>query len=67
MYPILLTDEEQTALINLLDSSIEDLRIEIHESDRSRYKEMLRSQRDILVQIRHRLHQVSEISDVIAL
>jgi hypothetical protein len=67
MYPILLSEEEQTALINLLDSSIEDLRIEIHESDRSQYKEMLRGQRDTLVQIRHRLHHVPEISDVIAL
>jgi hypothetical protein len=67
MYPILLTEEEQTALINLLDSSIEDLRIEIHETDRPQYKEMLRGQRDILVQIRHRLHHVPEFSDIIAL
>ena len=46
MVTLTLTDDEWNTLCNLLDTHIEELRQEIHDSDRSNYKEMLRQNRE---------------------
>jgi hypothetical protein len=55
MITLTLADEELEVLTGVLDSSIEDLRQEIHDSDRSQYKEMLRHRREVLVRIHQQL------------
>lgn len=66
MFTIALSEEEEQVLSTLLDNSIEDLRMEIHGTDRAQYKEMLHHQRNVLIQIRKQIHYVSEVSDALA-
>lgn len=55
MITLTLSQEEQDTLANLLDTTIDDFRVEIRDTDRSQYKEMLRHQRDTLLLIRQKL------------
>lgn len=55
MITLTLADEELEILSGMLESDIEDLRQEIHDSDRSQYKEMLRHRREVLVRIHQQL------------
>ncbi len=55
MITVSFTHEEQEALVELLDTSIDDLRDEIRETDRSNYKEMLRRQRETLLIIKQKI------------
>jgi hypothetical protein len=61
MVTLNLTDEEWNTLCNLLDTQIEELRQEIHDSDRTNYKEMLRQNRETLLRIIHKLDHVAEL------
>ncbi len=51
MVTIELTQDEQDYLVDLLDTSIENLRTEIRETDRLPYKEMLRNNREVYTRI----------------
>lgn len=64
MITLTLTDEEQDVLRSLLDTSIDDLRQEIHETDRSKYKDMLRHYRENLTHIRGKVVQVPDLETV---
>lgn len=55
MATITVTDEELEILSATLDVDIESLRQEIHDTDRSQYKEMLRHKRDVLMRINQQL------------
>ena len=51
MIQINLTQDEIQLLKNLLDTYLEDLRVEIHATDNMEYKEMLRSRKAILLKM----------------
>ncbi|MFA5836146.1 MAG: hypothetical protein WC837_04235 [Bellilinea sp.] len=51
MIQINLTQDEIQLLKNLLDTYLEDLRVEIHATDNMDYKEMLRSRKAILLKL----------------
>ncbi|HAL17028.1 MAG TPA: hypothetical protein DCP32_09855 [Anaerolineaceae bacterium] len=51
MIQINLTQDEIQLLKNLLDTYLEDLRVEIHATDNMDYKEMLRSRKVILLKL----------------
>jgi hypothetical protein len=55
MVEIIFSREELDLLGELLEQSIEDLRAEMHETDRSQYKEMLQHRREALIEIRHKM------------
>lgn len=55
MITLTLTDEDLEVLTGVIENNIEDLRQEIHDTDRSQYKEMLRHRREVLVRIHHNL------------
>lgn len=55
MATITVTDEELEILSGTLEVDIESLRQEIHDTDRSQYKEMLRHKRDVLMRINQQL------------
>ena len=51
MIQINLTQDEIQLLKSLLDTYLEDLRVEIHATDNMAYKEMLRSRKAILLKL----------------
>lgn len=51
MIQINLTQDEIQLLKNLLDTYLEDLRVEIHATDNMEYKEMLRRRKAILLKM----------------
>ena len=51
MIQINLTQDEIQLLKTLLDTYLEDLRVEIHATDNMDYKEMLRSRKAILLKL----------------
>ena len=59
MIEVIFSREELDLLGELLEQSIEDLRAEIHDTDRSKYKEMLHHRREALIEIRHKLQDES--------
>jgi hypothetical protein len=61
MFPLVLTDEQKLLLTNLLENAIEDLRSEIHETDRSAYKEMLKTRREEYQKILEHLKPVEQL------
>jgi len=63
MFPLVLTDEQKILLTTLLENAIEELRSEIHETDRSAYKEMLKTRREEYQKILTHLKPVEQLAD----
>jgi hypothetical protein len=58
-----LTDEQKILLTTLLENAIEELRNEIHETDRSAYKDMLKNRREEYQKILTHLKPVEQLAD----
>ena len=48
MIELLLTDEERLLLVEMLDNGISELRMEISNTDRIDYKEMLKNRENLM-------------------
>lgn len=48
MLQLNLTEEERQTLLYLVGNCISDLRVEIHETERAEYKEMLKHRKEVL-------------------
>ncbi len=57
MVQLILTEEEQELLVNLLENDLSDLRMEISDTDRWEYREMLKSRENLLRSIQKKLEQ----------
>lgn len=55
-----LTGEERALLVELLESDITDLRMEIADTDRHEYREMLKNRKASLEKIQQKLSQAIE-------
>jgi hypothetical protein len=61
MLQLSLNEEERLTLLYLLENCISDLRVEIHETERAEYKEMLRRRKKILRKLWQSLHLTPEL------
>jgi hypothetical protein len=57
MIQLNLSAEEIALLKGILDSCLEDLRVEIHATDNMAYKDMLKERKDILLKLMNALPQ----------
>lgn len=55
MIQIEIDEEERTILLQLLDTCISDLRVEISNTDNMNYKEMLRHRKETLLKLQQAL------------
>lgn len=55
MVQLELNENERMILLNLLDSCISDLRVEIAGTDNINYKDMLKQRKEILIKFQHAL------------
>lgn len=55
-----LTKEEHALLVELLESDISDLRMEIADTDRLEYREMLKNRKALMEKIQQELSQASK-------
>jgi len=63
MLQILLTEEEKTILIDVLQCCLTDLRNEIHHTDDYDFKAMLKNRRKVLMKILDEISEENEISE----
>ena len=61
MIQLNLSTDEIQLLNNLVDSCMEDLRVEIHATDNMGYKEMLRERKGILMKLEAALRESQSI------
>lgn len=54
------TEEERALLVELLESDISELRMEIADTDRREYREMLKSREALMKKMEEKLSQASE-------
>ena len=59
MSQLIFTEEEQELLVEILESEISDLRMEIADTDRRGYREMLKNREILMKSIRQKLEQVA--------
>jgi ribosome recycling factor len=55
MILIKLTEEERELLVNILENEISDLRMEIADTDRQDYREMLKSRESMMKKLQQEL------------
>jgi hypothetical protein len=60
MIQVTITDEERELLVDLLESDISELRMEISNTHRKEYREMLKHRETLLKSIQHTLEQAAE-------
>ncbi|HVO43624.1 MAG TPA: hypothetical protein VMT34_13415 [Aggregatilineales bacterium] len=60
MIQVELTLQEQQLLKSILEDQLSDLRVEIVETDRRDYKEMLKDRKKILTQLLQKIQPVEE-------
>ncbi len=60
MIQLMLTKEEQELLMDILENEKSDLRMEIADTDRLGYREMLKRREDLMKVIQQKLEQASE-------
>jgi hypothetical protein len=58
MIQLMITEEEQKLLIELLENDISDLRMEIADTDRQEYRNMLKSRESLMKNLQQKLEQV---------
>jgi|GEM_PF-2091656 hypothetical protein len=58
-----LTQDECTVLASILDSALSDLRLEIHETDRTSYKQALREHKALLERMLDKVRAASRIEE----
>jgi len=59
MSQLIFTEEEQELLVEILESEISDLRMEIADTDRRGYREMLKNREILMKSIRQKLEQMA--------
>ena len=59
MSQLIFTEEEQELLVEILESEISDLRMEIADTDRRGYRDMLKNREILMKSIRQKLEQVA--------
>ena len=59
MSQLIFTEEERELLVEILESEISDLRMEIADTDRRGYREMLKNREILMKSIRQKLEQVA--------
>jgi hypothetical protein len=57
MVQLKITEEERELLMELLENDISDLRMEIADTDRREYREMLKNREALMKKIQQRLEQ----------
>lgn len=62
MTQLTLTTDEMLLLSNLIDSCLQDLRVEIQATDNIGYKEMLRQRKGILLKLESSLKESQALS-----
>ena len=60
MIQLMITEEEQEMLKELLESDISELRMEISNTHRQEYREMLKTRETLMKSIQHKLEKVEE-------
>jgi hypothetical protein len=55
MIQLHLEEEERTILLQLLDTCISDLRVEITDTDNINYKDMLKERKQVLIKLQQSL------------
>jgi hypothetical protein len=58
MIQLMITEEEQELLIELLENDISDLRMEIADTDRREYRDMLKNREVLMKNIQQKLKQI---------
>jgi hypothetical protein len=58
MIQLILTEEERELLIELLENDISDLRMEIADTDRREYRDMLKNREALMKNIQQKLEQI---------
>jgi hypothetical protein len=58
MIQLMITEEEQKLLIELMENEISDLRMEIADTDRQEYRNMLKSRESLMKNFQQKLEQV---------
>jgi len=58
MVQLKITEDERELLIELLENDISDLRMEIADTDRREYREMLKNREAMMKNIQQKLEQV---------
>lgn len=56
MIQLQLTEEEKDVLVQLLETCITDLRVEISDTDNYDYKNMLKDRKEVLIKLQHALN-----------
>lgn len=57
MVQIMISEEERELLADLLENELSDLRMEIADTDRRQYREMLRNRQALIRRIQQELEQ----------
>jgi hypothetical protein len=57
MIQLMITEEEQKLLIELLENDISDLRMEIADTDRQEYRNMLKGRESLMKNFQQKLEQ----------
>ncbi len=59
MIQLMITEEERELLMDILENDISDLRMEIADTDRRGYREMLKNREILMKNIQQKLDQAS--------
>jgi hypothetical protein len=59
MVQIMITEEERALLIDILENDISELRMEIANTDRQEYRDMLKNREALMKTIHQKLEQAS--------
>jgi hypothetical protein len=59
MIQLLITEEERELLMDILENDISDLRMEIADTDRQGYRDMLKTREVLMKNIQQKLEQAS--------
>jgi hypothetical protein len=63
MIQFMVTEEERELLMDVLENNISDLRMEIADTDRQEYRNMLKNRETIMKNIQSKLEQVPSEKD----
>jgi hypothetical protein len=58
MIQLTVTEEERELLVDILENNISDLRMEIADTDRQEYRNMLKNRETLMKNIQEKLEQV---------
>jgi hypothetical protein len=58
MIQVMITDEERELLADILENDISELRMEISDTHRREYRDMLKHRETLMKSIQHKLEQV---------